>query len=373
MARDDKPVRLRPVDEELEESTPVIRLGKRELRGPTPEIPMLRLDPKPDEPEVSRRLDLPDKEQVELRSFQPGIDVLIDSETTDPNQLEAGWGEAAERKYPIPWGWFVLIGLIIAGAVAWSIFRVEEADKDVAKVRRESREVLVDDQTEDREAALLVAKVESTIQAYFDAKTPDGLIALSRQPDRVGPLIRSYYADKPVHSGSLRDIRSLQPLTIDDRGTFWAAVVSLDSGKSKNLLLEVVNPGEVRVDWETLVCHQPMDWDQFAIRRPAGTSMDFRVYVEPDNFHSHEFSNAGEWSCFRLTTLHGEETLFGYVRAGDPMEKQLLASLQRNGGRKLAVILRLIVPEGIKSRRGVVIEKIICERWIHVDPPDSGS
>lgn len=373
MARDDKPVRLRPVDEDAEESTPVIRLGNRELRGPLPEIPMLRLDPKPHEPEISRRLDLPDKEQIELRSFQPGIDVLIDSEAVDPDQLEAGWGEAAERKYPIPWGWFVLIALIIAGAVAWSIFRVEEADKEVAQVRKESRHVLADEQTEDREAAQLVSKVESSIKVFFEAKSPEQLIPLCRQSDRVGPMIRSYYSAKPVHAGSVREIRSLQPLTLDDHGNFWAAVVSLDSGGNKNLLLEIMDSGEVLVDWETLVCHQPMDWDQFAVQRPAGTSMDFRVYVEQDNFHSHEFSNANQWTCFRLTTLEGDETLFGYVAAGDPMEKQLLSALQRNHGRKLAVILRLIVPEGIKSRRGVVIEKISCERWIYVDPPDSGS
>lgn len=373
MARDDKPVRLRPVDEEVVETTPVIRLGNREIKGRQPEVPMLRLDPAPTEPEISRRLDLPNKEEIELRTFQPGIDVLIEPETVDPEQLEAQWGAATERKHPIPWGWFVLIALVIVGAVVWSILRVNQADPEVAQVRRETQHVIGDEKEEEKEAAELVSKIESTIKAFFRAQTPDAMIRFCRQPERVAPLIRSYYATKPLQSGTFQDIRSLQPLTIDDRGNFWVASVQFNPGGIRNLILEVMDSGEIRIDWETLVCYQPMDWDEFANRRPAGTSMDFRVFVEADNFHSHEFSDSNQWTCFRLTALHGDETLFGYIRVGDPAEKQLLAALDRNGGRKTAALLRLIVPEGIKSRKGVVIEKVICERWIHVVPPDSGS
>jgi hypothetical protein len=64
--------------------------------------------------------------------------------------------------------------------------------------------------------------------------------------------------------------------------------------------------------------------------------------------------------------------LFGYVQAGSDNAKRIRSVIQLNGGRRTALILRLIVPEGLKSRRGVVIEGLVSERWIHVDPPDSG-
>lgn len=372
MARDDKPVRLRPVEEDVEEPTPVVRLENREVRGPQTPVPMLRLDPKDPEPEISRRLDLPDKEEIELRSFQPGIDVLIEPEMAESEQPEEQWGTASEKRHPIPWGWFVLIALIITGAVAWSVFQVNEADPEVAKVRRESQHMLVDDETEEREATQLVSKIESTIHAFFEIKTTRELLPFCRQRERVAPLIEAYYQSRPVFMGSVRDIRSLQPLTIADRGNFWAASVLLNSSGTKNLLLEVLDSGEIRVDWETLVCYQPIPWDDFVSKRPAGKSMDFRVYAEPDNFHSHEFSNADQWDCFRLTVLEGEEALFGYVQVGSATGKQIASAIERNGGRKTALVLRLIVPDGIRSRRGVVIERLVSERWIHLDPPDSG-
>lgn len=373
MARDEKPVRLRPVDEDVEESTPVIRLGNREVRGPQPQIPMLRLDPEPrHEPEVSRRLNLPDKEEVELRSFQPGIDVLIEPEKAETEQPEERWGSATENRHPIPWGWFVLIALIIVGAVAWSVFRVNESDSEVAKVRRESENLLVDEEAEEKEATRLVSKIESTIGKFFEVRTPKDLLPFCRHQERVGPMIQEYYRTKPVFTGSVRGIRSLQPLTIANRGNFWAASVLLNPSGMKNLLLEVQGSGEVLVDWETLVCYQPMPWDDFVSKRPAGRSLDFRVYAEPDSFHSHEFSNSDQWDCYRLTALEGEEALFGYVQAGSDNAKRIRSVIQLNGGRRTALIVRLIVPEGLKSRRGVVIEGLVSERWIHVDPPDSG-
>lgn len=375
MARDDKPLRLKPVDDEkVEETRPVIRLGNREVRGRQAEVPTLRLEPMPTEapePEVSQRLNLPDKE--ELRTFQPSVDVLIEAETANPEQLEAGWGDKSEHKHPIPWGWFALIALAIAGAVVWSVFRVKEADSEVAQMRRESQHVLANEETADREASALVAKIESSIHAFFEARTPEARIPLCRQQERVAPLISAYYKTRPLFMGSVREIHSLQPLTIDNRGNFWAAGVRLSQGESKSVLVEIVESGDVQVDWESLVCYQPMAWDDFATQRPASVSLDFRVFVEPDSFHSHEFANSDTWTCFKLTALRSEETLFGYVRVGDPVEQRILAAIERNHGRKTALILRLMVPEDLKSRRGVVIENVVSDRWIHLDPPNSGS
>jgi len=75
--------------------------------------------------------------------------------------------------------------------------------------------------------------------------------------------------------------------------------------------------------------------------------------------------------CFRLTALDSEETLFGYA-AVDSLEAQtLLQLMEANGGRKTSMILRLGIPEGLQSRRGVMIEKVISPRWIYLDPPES--
>jgi hypothetical protein len=185
--------------------------------------------------------------------------------------------------------------------------------------------------------------------------------------------MRGYYGDQPVYLGRLRSIRMLQPLTLGYRGNFWVASVVMGDDEDRNLILEIAESGEPLVDWETFVCYQPMKWDDFARQRPTGKSLDFRVYAQADNFFSHEFANSDEWECFRLTARESDESLFGYARAGsaEAAEMRALTASGRDGS--VSAILRLSIPDGLGSRRGVMIEKVLNTRWIYIDPPDSGS
>lgn len=144
----------------------------------------------------------------------------------------------------------------------------------------------------------------------------------------------------------------------------WFALIGL-------LLVGSAESGEPKIDWETLVCYQPMKWDTFALTRPSGTSFDFRVYAEADNFFSHEFTDSNLWNCFRLTALDSNETLFGYAKIDASASTELLSLLHQNQERPVSVILRVNIPEGIHSRRGIVIEKVMSPRWIYLNPPDA--
>ena len=373
MAREVKPVQLRTVDEDAAEATPVVRLENRETDWRDKEAKPIRLGPTVEESATSRRLHLPDKEEVELRTHQPGIDVLIEAETANQDLLEENWGEATIRRNPIPWGWFALIGLVIVGAVVWSLTRVEKADIQADKIRDETQSALVDEEQEEREAGQLIDRIDKTMRSYFSATTVDSLARLVRHHERVAPLMRDYYGTKSMPPGLLKSVKMLQPLTLDNRGNFWMASVALSDRTTKSLIIEIDKSGEPRIDWETLVCYQPMKWDDFVSKRPTGTSLDFRVYAEQDNFYSHEFADSNQWVSFRLTALDSEETVFGYAHAGSAEAERLLSILQQNGGRRATLILRLSIPEGLKSHRGVVIEKLVNTRWLYVDPPDTGS
>ncbi len=375
MARDEKPPQLRPVDDEPERQVPVIRLSDREtLRVPTDTRP-LRLGPVPvpidEKPEegVSRRLSVPSKDEVELRTHQPDIDVLIESDALNPELLEQGWGEVSGRRHPIPWGWFALIGIAIIGAVIWSATRVKKADSTADLIRKVTRTTIVDDQQEDIKAARQIESIESAIRGFFKAESVDSLSRWVRHRDRVVPLMRDYHANHAVSGGLFKSIRVLQPLTMDRRGEFWVASVALTDGLTRNLIIEVPETGDPKVDWETYVCHQPKPWDEYVTSGPAGTSLDFRVYAERDNFNSHEFSDPAKWTSFRLTALDAEETLFGYTRAGGREERTLADLLAKSGGAPVSVIVRLMIPEGILARRSAVIEKVINNRWLYMDSP----
>ena len=375
MARDEKVPQLRTVDDEPEVPSPVIRLGDRETLREVPDQRPLRLGPVPElieeapAEDESRRLAVPSKEEVELRTHQPGIEVLIENDAANPELLEKGWGEASETRSPIPWGWFALIGLAIAGAVIWSATHVRQADVTADQIRVETESALLDEQQEEREAARLVERIESCIKRYFATTSVESRVRLVRHPERVGPMMKAYYGKQPVAAERVKSIRMLQPLTLDQRGDFWMASVAMEGGTTRSLIIQASDEIEPKIDWETLVCYQPMAWDEFVTRAPTSTSLDFRVYVEPDTFHSHEFADTDKWTSFRLTALDSEEPLFGYAQADSAAEQALLQVLQTSVGRRASVILRLVVPEGLRARRSAVIEKVVNHRWLFIDPP----
>lgn len=364
-------MKLRPVDEDVPRGPEVIRLQKpgevAEASEPAEPVRLGRASGGDDEkPSV---LFVPGRREIEVRTHEPGIDALID-EGVSAESTEQSWGAEVADRHPIPWGWFALIALGIVAAVVWSLARLRESGDVAETIRVETESVLMAEEREEAEAQALVERIEKVLHVFFAAGDPDAWKDLIRHPARVMPLARAYYtAGQREMPGAMRSLRGLEPLTLERRGDFWMASVMLESGDSPSVLIEIAPDGRPLVDWETLVCHQPMPWDEFALQRPEETPLDFRVYVEADNFHSHEFSDSYRWLSFRLTALDAEETLFGYLPRDHADLPMILRCLQINEGRKTSLILRLNVPRGLRSRRGVVIEKLISPRWIYIDSP----
>lgn len=372
-----KPIQLTTVDDKPPESpAKVLRLQRpgKVAAGKVEEEEQaepVRLG-KPKHDVKPMPLQLPDGDRVEMRSREPGIEALIE-EPTIVQTAEQSWGQKAASGRPFPWGWFALFGLVMAAALVWSLTRVHESRSVAESIRKETESALQHEQQEEAEARDLVIRLEALLDAFFSVRQVGEWNGMVRHPERVMPLIRDYYAKHPGLPGPLRSVQLLQPLTIDNRGNYWMATVQLAGGRMQSMVLEIDEHGDPRVDWETLVCHQPMPWNEFVKKRPQGQSMDFRVHVEPDNFHSHEFTDADQWASFRLTALDGDEPLFGYMKSDHEDLQKIMHCLEESQNRRAAVILRLIVPDALQSPRGVIIEKLISPRWLYADSPSTGS
>lgn len=376
MAREEKRIELRPVDGMAKAKIPAIRLGKK--RSIPSEQPV-RLKLPPGQVKIIQVVDSHDSDASAdsdnrgYRAHEPGIEALIEIETIDPDLLEKQWGKNRALSKNTPWGWLVLIVLLFVGALAWSLMRAGKGEANLQQIKSATVSTLKTEAEEDLEATRLIEHIESTIRRYCNTTNIDALAQVVRQPERVHPLMVKYYAQKPRVSNPLLRISLIQPLTLDNRANFWVATVELTSHEIQNLIIEILDSGEPRIDWETLVYDQPMPWDTFAKERPSGRTLDFRVYAESDTFFSHEFNDANQWNCFRLTALDSEETLYGYAKIDSEVSQQIREELKKNQGNRTSLILRLSIPPGLESKRGVVIEKLVCPRWIYLDPPDTDS
>ena len=331
------------------------------------DLPPVRLGPEEPVGNEPSKLEVVDKDLVQSRSQEPGIDELLGQDTSIAESQERGWGRPWRDK-PITTGWIALAALILGGALIWSVTRLKQADPTVEGFRSNAETAVARNQADEIEATRIVENAEAALRAFFNAATADEIQPWIRHPDRVMPLVREHGGGRWAKPIPVRSIQQLVPLTLGRRTEFWVASVELEDASVCNLYLEVMPDGKVLIDWETLVGYQPMAWATFATDGPTGVSMEFRVYIENDTFHSHEFSSSDKWTCFRLTANESDEPMFGYVTKGGTTEALIQEMLAASASGKASAILRLSIPEQLMARRSAVIEAVINDSWIYLDP-----
>lgn len=328
------------------------------------------LPPEVSEPELPQRLEASERGPISGRSQEPGLEqILPESEVAaisdDP------WERKAEAPI-VPWGWFVLVGLILAGAIGWSLWQLSTGEQKVNATYTQATEELEKDALQTKEAEEFVSRVEETLRGYFNADSIDELAKWVRHPKRVKPLMESWYATHPLQRDPMVKMTEFVQLPFDDRGLFWRARVRTASGRPQEVYLEEQPDGSVKIGWETLVGYQPMAWDDYVHNRPGG-SLDFRLTVQPDTFYSHEFADSSRWVCYRLTAPKSEEVAYGYVERSHPVAVFLENYFREREGKAAQLILRLNTPSSLNSPRGMIIEDILSVRWLYFQNPDGGA
>jgi hypothetical protein len=220
-----------------------------------------------------------------------------------------------------------------------------------------------------REASQTIATIKDVVRKFYRSSSVDEMSKYVRHAERVRPLMEDYYSEKTMKSVEVISIENLNPLTIGNRGGYWSIIAKLDSGVNA-LVVEVNNPSDVKVDWETHVYSQPMKWERFVKDRPKGYRGDFRVYVERDNFYNYEFADSDKYQAYKITALNSYEVIYGYAPRDGKAFREIDPLITQNQNQKSAVILRLYLQEGLQSKSGVLIESIVAPRWLLLDSPE---
>ncbi|WP_035614961.1 hypothetical protein [Haloferula sp. BvORR071] len=365
MPDSDPTPKLRVVDDDGSDAPQsVVRLKPQGGPGtPAPAEPSLKVAPMPAPAEAPERLEVEGRENFDGRSIEPGIEAILET-PEEQESLEQAWGGEGTRLKGLPYGWFVLISLLVLGAGVWSFRAMRQGEAKVEQAHEGAREKEAEDEHEDAVARRLVDAVEKTVRDYLAADTMSAILPLVRDPERVKPLIEDFWKRKPPVKTKYLRLGLFRPETLDGK-PFWVVQAEVGGGQMQSLLLEQIGDDQVKVDWETNVCYQPIPWDRYVKGRPTG-AMDFRVWITRDVHFSHEFSDSGKWRCFRLSTRDSDEMLYGYAQAGSEVVRALEAYCDSAPGNVATAILSLRVLEQSASPRGVVIEKMVEPRWVKV-------
>lgn len=360
MAKEPEKVELRLLEEDTKPDTSYVRLGKDAVEV-VEDLPPVRL-----ETVVSQGRHAAGREEIKKRSKEPDLRSLIEMDTPAPSEP---WETKQAEGQGFPWGWVALIACFFGAAIIWSLVNVNSAEEQRKDLNQDSLAILEKDNHEEIEAIELIDTLDGVVRDFFDARSVDEMLRFVRHPERVRPLMENYYGEEAPEPRRVLQVNSLEPLTIGKRADFWMVSCDLNNQVRVPLLLEVFSGKEAKVDWETFVCYQPMAWDEFARTRPAGYTGDFRVYVQKDNFHSHEFADSEYYDCYRLTALDSEQALYGYVKRETALASRMAELTAVETGSPLAMILRLHLPEGLHSTRGVYVLELVSPRWMFVEDP----
>lgn len=318
------------------------------------------------EEEKKLRLEVKERSEMKFRTHEPKLREL---ENTEEASLEDEW-DGKKEEVRVRAGWWIVLGAIATAILSWLVvdfIRTPNKDDAVILINPSTQAAESKEERIDREARETIEAIHGAVKRFYAAANLEAMLEEVRHPQRVRPLMEDHYARKPLLASEVSLVEGLNPLTIGTRSEFWVVVTRHHSGEQGKVVVEVSGPDRVKVDWETFVCYQPMDWDEFAKKRPANFKGDFRVYVQSDDFYNYEFADSDKYQSYKLSALNSYEVLYGYVQRDSPFYQEMEDLLARSSGQPAPMLLRLHLPEGLKSRSGVLVEKLLTPRWLVVD------
>jgi hypothetical protein len=332
-----------------------------------PEGEVSPLDGQPmGENEEKVRLEAKNRSELKFRTHEPKLDEWVGPGDAS---LEDEWNtETGEKR--LHKGFWILIGLILISGVGWLVFEISRLNQQEAVVVIDTQSLLEREEQADIDARQTIATIQAVVSDFYKSSSVDEMLKYVRHAERVSPLMRDHYSNKPINASEVISVVNMNPLTIGNRGGFWVVLTELSSGVDGKLVVEVNSPVDARVDWETHVCAQPMEWDRYVKERPPGYRGDFRVYAERDNFYNYEFADSEKYQAFKLTTLNSDEVMYGYAPREGQVFRLIDGLLNQNNTPKVPVMLKLYLEEGLQTKSGVLIEDIVAPRWLLLDSPE---
>ncbi|MCH2298762.1 MAG: hypothetical protein MK441_12790, partial [SAR324 cluster bacterium] len=209
-----------------------------------------------------------------------------------------------------------------------------------------------------------VERLERMVADYLAAPTVEEKSKYVRHPERVLPLMREFYQRRELAIVRFQSIEALRPAEVENYPFFGIDVKVEGKSGVQLLLVEECADGELLFDWESEVNYQPMAISDYLEKKPT-EPMDFRVYARLDTFYSYEFTNQERYQPLKLTFRDEDEFLFGYVEKGSVEARGLTALLEEEKA-EYPLLLRLRFLPETKSRRSVLVEKVLATSWVRV-------
>lgn len=288
----------------------------------------------------------------------------------------ASWNSWQRTLSRIPWA-LVLLGVVGVGAVIYKVVELRKTNEVYTYVRTEpppkAEPKNPDDKLELAATSTVLAEITPVLKDFLNAESPQALMPLIRERERVQPLMEEFYRNQqPFKKAAYRFLPTEDLITIHKR--FVVAQMETPEFETFTMTFEKTPKGFL-VDWESYVAYNEMPLAKFRESKPLRPT-EFRMILSVESYYNHQYSDSKEWACFRLASRDKSALpLYGYVKRTDQIIEKILGAMLNV--KQVYCTLKLRYSEGSAEDNQVEIADYLQTGWVFRDlsedlpPPDS--
>lgn len=177
-------------------------------------------------------------------------------------------------------------------------------------------------------------QMESAVRAFFKAATVEDKLAFARAAERVRPLLRAYYRQRPFQPRAVTGLGTCQ--SVGEKGYRLGYIqVLFGQDTPVSVIVEEQVDGQFRVDWESLVRYSEMEWADFTRQQPETPTL-MRILATQS---SRKQAEGREW--LQVSSPGHDHPIQAYFDRNDPKFQSLVDQLQAGGWKNVPLTLRL--------------------------------
>ena len=203
-------------------------------------------------------------------------------------------------------------------------------------------------------------QAEQTIKSFLTAKTVDEKTKYVRDPERVGPLMKAYYAKGAYQPEGFESFNQNQ---VSYQKRLLTTKVQTADFLDQLITLERSPKNETTtypVDWESWVGYSEKTPKEMKTEKPT-TPFMVRARVKNADYYNFDFSDDSKWKSLTLLIGNSDESFTGYT----PTNSKLHQVFPVDQEREFRLILKVAYPKGAKNDRQLIITELIeSDGWI---------
>ena len=206
---------------------------------------------------------------------------------------------------------------------------------------------------------------------YYECQTWQERATMVRNPDRVKPLMKSYYSKHPLEQIDLNTLTSFGLLKNLDQEFGYAEFSRNDDPMPAKSVFSIENDGRFLMDWEATLPYSEASLAELTAAEFT-EEVTLRVRLVRADYYNYGYSDSEKYASFAIRQKGGDEVGYAYMRRDHSHYQALQAFLVKKGDSPIHPIrinptIRVVKRPDNQSNQMEIVD-VLSHYWLVVDP-----